>query len=108
MNNLPDTSDPKSLLNNLRNVQRFRELCAGLSEKQFPDAFHLWTAEINGAQMFLTTDRKFIRVMTKTKKTNLSCVPVSPQELLEHLNIHELDPFEFKEGVFYSTGGEPI
>jgi len=57
-------------LTNLRNVKRFRALCAALDKSQFPDAFHLWTAEVNGLDYFLTADRAFINVMTKTASSS--------------------------------------
>lgn len=96
---------PDFLLINLRNVERFRELCKGLSEKQYPDAFHLWTAEVNGADCFLTIDKKFIRVMTETNKAKMPCPPLSPSQLLDELGIHERDPIEYVEGAFYDIFG---
>lgn len=101
-------SFPDFLLENLRNVKKFRELCKGLSEKQYPDAFHLWTAEANGADYFLTIDRKFTRLMTTNNKAELPCSPLSPSQLLDQLGIHERDPFEYAEGVFYSLSGKPF
>ena len=98
---------PNFLLDNLRGVQRFRDLCKGLYEKQFPDAFHLWTAEANGIEFFLTIDRKFIHVMTKIKKISLPCRPLSPCELLQMLRIEEKDSFEYKEDQFYDFFGRP-
>jgi len=98
---------PLWLLNNLRNVQRFRDLCHGLAEKQYPDALHLWSAEVNGSNLFLTIDGKFIRAMTKSKNINLPCKPVSPAELLDILKIEDKDPFEFREGQFYDISGRP-
>jgi hypothetical protein len=46
-----------SELTNLRNLARFRTLCSTLAESQYPDALHLWTAEVNGLDYFLTADR---------------------------------------------------
>lgn len=98
---------PLWMLNNIRNVQRFRDLCHGLAEKQYPDVLHLWSAEVNGSDLFLTIDGKFIRAMTKSKSINLPCKPVSPSELLDMLQIKERDPFEFQEGQFYNIFGQP-
>lgn len=95
------------LLNNLRQVVRFRELCKGLAKKQYPDAFHLWTAEVNGMEYFLTSDKKFIRVMTETKNISLPCRPISPNELLDILQVKDLEPFEFKPNQFYNVFGRP-
>ena len=98
---------PAFLLNNLRKVQRFRDLCNGLAEKQYPDAFHLWTSEVNGIEYFLTTDRKFIRVMTETKHINLPCRPLSPTDLLSMLKINDLEPFEYQPNQFFNVFGKP-
>ena len=98
---------PTFLLNNLRGVKRFREICKGLAEKQYPDAFHLWTAEVNDIEYFLTTDKKFIRAMTETKRINLPCRPLSPSDLLDMLEIKERDPFEYEENQFFNLFGKP-
>lgn len=98
---------PSFLLNNLRRVQRFRDLCNGLAEKQYPDAFHLWTAEVNGIEYFLTTDKKFIRAMTETKRLSLPCRPLSPSDLLYLLEIEDRDPFEYEENQFFNVLGKP-
>jgi len=97
---------PAFLLNNLRGVQRFRDLCRGLAEKQYPDAFHLWTAEVNEIDYFLTADGKFIRAMTETKRLNLPCMPLSPSNLLDVLKIDERDPFEYEPNQFFDVFGE--
>jgi hypothetical protein len=98
---------PTSELDNLRNAQRFREICKGLSDKQLPDALHLWTGEVNDLDFFLTTDRKFIRVMRNTKRIPLACQPISPEELLEELGITNLDPLPFEIDQFYTIWGTP-
>jgi hypothetical protein len=98
---------PSFLLNNLKAVKRFREICNGLAEKQFPDAFHLWTAEVNNIKYFLTIDKKFINAMTKSKRINLPCRPLSPSDLLDMLEIREHDPFEYEENQFINFLGKP-
>jgi len=99
---------PPSMQKNLSDVDRLRELCTGLAEKQFPDAFHLWTAETHGLEYFLTVDRKFINAMTQSKNTPLHTYPCTPAELLNVLGVVDRDPFPFKEGVFYDVGGNPL
>lgn len=103
----PTKHYPDFLLRNLQRVQRFRDLCVGLSENQYPDAFHLWSAEVNGMDLFLTTDRKFVGAVTKTKKLSLPCMPLPPSQLLEQLGISEREPFEYREGQFYNIFGQP-
>jgi hypothetical protein len=73
-------------------IERFKEICSDLPEKHFPDAFHLWTAEINGLDYFLSADKKFAKVMTLTKRMRLNSKPLAPRDLLESLGITELDP----------------
>lgn len=91
----------------LENLERFRRLCDGLSIKQYPDAFHLWTGEVNGIDYFLTTDGKFIRAMTESKRIELPCTHISPEELLNDMGVDELDPFPFEADQFYTFFGRP-
>jgi hypothetical protein len=74
-------------IQNLKDVQRFKELCHGINETHYPDAFHLWTAETNGLDYFLTADKKFINLMTKTKRIDLQSIPISPQDLVNSMEI---------------------
>ena len=99
---------PTSLIQNLRNVGRYRTLCSGLGERQYPDAFHLWTAEVNGMDYFLTTDRKFIRAMTESKRLRLPCEPISPSALLEVLGISDRDPFPHPDNGTIDIFGNPM
>lgn len=72
-------------LSNLINVERFRSLCRHVSRKHYPDAFHLWTAEVNQIKFFLTNDKKFINAVTKSSKLELYTKPVCPEVLLNEL-----------------------
>lgn len=53
----------------------------GLNESQLLDAFHIWCAEHNRCDYFLTLDFKLIRVVRQTKKP-LHVKVVCPSELL--------------------------
>jgi hypothetical protein len=77
---------------NLRNLARFREICSKLTENHHPDAFHLWTAEVNAVDYFVLADQKFINAMTMTSRITLRTKLVSPRELLQDLGIVERDP----------------
>lgn len=77
---------------NLRSVDRFRQICSALSENHYPDALHLWTAEVNGLDYFLTADRAFTNAMTKTSRILLTTRPMSPVDLLTELGVTEMDP----------------
>lgn len=65
----------------LRRVNVFRAMCHGINETHYPDALHLWTAEENGMEAFLTTDKKFRNVMDR-QKVDLKCVITFPSELI--------------------------
>ena len=43
----------------LRRFHVFRAICRGIDRTHYPDALHLWTAEENGMNVFLTHDKKF-------------------------------------------------
>jgi hypothetical protein len=73
-------------------LKGFKEICRDLSEKHYPDAFHLWTADMNELDYFLSADKKFVSVMTLTKGTQLISRPIAPRDLLECFGITELDP----------------
>lgn len=69
----------------LRNRTIFKALCKGIHETHYPDALHLWTAEENKLDVFLTTDRKFQNV-TRRQNLNLSCNVLLPSEALTRLS----------------------
>lgn len=65
----------------LRNSDVFRKICHGISENHYPDALHLWTAEENGLDIFLTIDRKFKNIMER-QKIDLHCQVMLPSNVL--------------------------
>lgn len=87
-------------LRNIDSLDQFRGICKTLAPKQYPDALHLWTGEVNGLDFFLTTDRKFINAITQSSKLNLNCKTISPEGLLDHLEITERDPMPFDHDGF--------
>ena len=70
---------------NLESLRRFTELCANLDETHYPDALHLWTAEVNNLKFFLTADKKFINAMTETSQVALTTRPICPYDFLHVL-----------------------
>jgi hypothetical protein len=82
---------------NLLQLGQFKSLCRGLSEKHYPDAFHLWTAETNHLDYFLTMDRKFPRALSTNRNLDFRCRAVSPDELLGCLGISKRDPFPYTD-----------
>ena len=89
------TQDPKEMqfdfLSDLKH-RRFNELqrMTGayqgpekLNRNQLLDAFHIWCAEHNGCDFFLTLDFKLIKVVSHSHKPTIKLV--RPSELLIHL-----------------------
>jgi hypothetical protein len=68
---------------NFKSLDRFRDICSGLNEKHYPDAFHLWTAEVNDLDYFLTADKKFIKAITETSRIALITRPIAPSDFLQ-------------------------
>lgn len=98
---------PDGMSKNIKNIDRYQELCKGLTKEQCIDALHLWSAECSNVDYFLTMDMKFINAM-RNNKTNKLCKPILPSELLCLLGESETVPFSFEENVFYGISGEPI
>jgi hypothetical protein len=80
---------------NLMQLERFKSLCRCLSVGHSSDAFHLWTAEANGLDYFLTMDKKFINAVSNIHDFNFRCKPISPEQLLSVLGMTEIDPHPF-------------
>lgn len=93
---------------NLKQLGRFREICAGLSAKHHRDALHLWTAEVNGMDYFLTTELKFRRALAQKKDFTPRCKIVSPSDLLSELGVSEREPLPFEPGEEYDYFGRPL
>ncbi len=68
----------------LRELPVFRGICHGISENHYPDALHLWTAEVNGMDTFLSMERKFRNVIDR-QKVDLRCRMMTPIELAAQL-----------------------
>jgi hypothetical protein len=89
---------------NIKSLNRFKELCCALDETHYPDAFHLWTAEVNGLDFFLTADRKFINVMNKTSRAQLKTKPITPVGFLDYLGIKDREPMPIQDYDFHYLG----
>ena len=94
---------PETMQANLRKLGRFHELIDALpTERHWPDALHLWTAETHGAGYFLTMDQKFINALTKTARINLPTKPARPSQLLADLGVEDRDPLPAEGLKFYN------
>lgn len=90
---------------NLRHIQRFRDICAPIKRSLRGDAFHLWTAETNGLSGFLTMDQSFGNRAAKIALA--SCPPIFPSTLLADLGVRKRDRMPFKYGRRYYINGMP-
>lgn len=68
----------------LRRQDIFKQICKGIDKTHYPDALHLWTAEENGIDVFLTIDKKFKNVI-QHQKISMNCQVQFPSELLSAL-----------------------
>lgn len=83
---------PDFVKRNLGNLDFFKELCRGLAESQYVDAFHLWAGEASGLDFFLTVDKKFVNSVRNTFERAHHCEPVFPDELLDRFGMVGRDP----------------
>lgn len=93
-------------INNIFNLNRFREICKNISSAptehpKLCDAFHLWTAEVNNMNYFLTRDTKFINKVTESSKIQFKCIPITPANLLKKLGIEKKEPLPLEKDKFY-------
>ena len=56
-----------------------------LNRNQLLDAFHIWCAEHNECEFFLTLDFKLIRIVTNNRSYNSTVKLVRPSELLNSI-----------------------
>lgn len=92
-------------ISNLKSVARFKEICSGLSQKHFDDAFHLWGGEASKIEYFLTTNINFVRALRQLKNLKLVCKPILPSELMTSLSVIDPEPMPFEYGRRYMLNG---
>jgi len=92
----------------LRNLDWFQLLCnrSGSSEN-YPDVFHLWTAERHCLDALLTLDRKLPRLVDRVRNEKKQEIAISievlrPLDLLQRLGISESDAVPINNGQFYN------
>lgn len=94
-------------IESFRQLDRFKFICGRLRSKEnYPDAFHLWTAERNDINVFLTMENTLPNAaaqMAKSKNTEnqLRVSVLRPTALLQLLGISELDKIPIQAGRFY-------
>lgn len=92
----------------LNSIEWFKYICSRFdTPENYPDAFHLWAAERNNIDVFLTLEKKLpntVKSIKNSKKTKFSiktkvCKPI---EFLNSIGIVELDEPPIAEGEFYT------
>jgi hypothetical protein len=69
----------------LRRAHVLMDICSGIEETHFPDALHLWTAEENGLDVFLTHDKRFKNVIERKRNLKFHCRVMLPTQLVDEL-----------------------
>ncbi len=97
----------------LRNLHWFQSLCRRWgSPENYPDAFHLWTAERNGLDVVLTLDRGFFNFLFTVRKHKSIGIDVRtevlrPLDLLRKLGIDKPDLIPMDSSRFYHLFERP-
>jgi hypothetical protein len=94
-------------IESLNNLKCFQMLCKfSNSTEHYPDMFHLWTAQRNRMNVFLTLDNKLANIAKTIRKSG--DVPIEfptevlrPLELLDILGINKPDPVPIQYARFY-------
>ena len=66
---------------------RFLEILDRIGGNKHADAYHLWTAEHNRVDFFLTTDQKLINSV-RGSRVDINVEVVAPSELLKELGLN--------------------
>ena len=91
----------------LEQLDWFKFVCQrSASTENYPDMFHLWTAERNEIEAFLTLERtlpNIVRQIKESKKRmhDIKTLVLSPAQLLALLGINKLDELPIEAGRFY-------
>jgi hypothetical protein len=94
-------------IDSFRNIEWFQFLCERSgSPENYPDVFHLWTAERNGFDAVLTLERGLPNLVSRVRNEKVKTVKVKievlrPFDLLKKLGIKELDPVPMDTNRFY-------
>lgn len=91
----------------LRNIEWFSLMCkAGNSPENYPDMFHLWTAQRNRMDIFLTLEKRLPSISANFRSKN-GCAPtvrtevLRPLELLRFMGISTPDTVPLEPDKFY-------
>ncbi len=88
-------------------IPQLQKLCQHpITVKDYPDLLHIWTAERNKLNYFLTLDKKFKRKFSEVNSRMNVCDRfhvniVTPIEFLHLLEIKQFDPVPVEHNRFY-------
>ncbi len=94
-------------IESLKNIEWFRFICQRSgSPENYPDVFHLWTAERNGLDAVLTLDKGLQNLVSRVRnervrKFGVTAEVLRPLDLLQKLGIGEPDPVPIGANRFY-------
>ena len=94
-------------IESLRNLRCFQKLCAiSQSRDNYPDMFHLWTAERNRMDVFLTLDKTLCNVFSQIEHAKIVEIEyptrvLRPLEFLMLLGVTQPDSVPIEPGRFY-------
>jgi hypothetical protein len=94
----------------VRNLKCFQQLCTiSKSPENFPDMFHLWTAQRNHIDVFLTLEKTLPEIAKKIDKSveidiEYPTKVLRPVEFLKSVGISNLDPVPIEPDRFYPFG----
>jgi hypothetical protein len=90
----------------VKEIGWFQAICKKFdSNEHLPDVFHLWTAERNQLDVFLTLDKKFSKMLGINENKNMPPIVtkvLTPVELLHELGITNQDDVPVEYGKIYS------
>ena len=95
-------------IESLNNIEWFKYICSRFdTAENYPDAFHLWAAERNNINVFLTLEKKLPNTVksiknSKNSKFSIKTKVCKPIEFLNSIGIIELDEPPIAEGEFYT------
>jgi hypothetical protein len=95
-------------IESLKNLKCFQQFCKiSNSAEHYPDMFHLWTAQRNHMEVFLTLDNKLANIAKMIHKSRGISIKfptqvLRPSELLSLFGVKEPDPIPIRHGSFYT------
>jgi len=93
-------------IESFKHIDWFQFLCRRAGLENSPDIFHLWTAERNGLDGFLTLDKRLANLVRQVRKEKAKTIEIKtmvfePLDLLIKLGIRTPDPVPIESDRFY-------